>query len=559
MAAEGGLHVRKASASRPSLAHIPHTPQHRNISSTFSSPGASFRNEDDGLIFEFGSRYFRAGFERESAPRCTFAFTPDEQRRVGDYRKWQCPRPKPRRRVRKLETWGKNYELWKMDVRDVDLGVVEDKIERAVREIHTKYLLIEKSPRRLDLIIPPLMPHPLLSTLLNTLFTQFRYPTINLLSTPVLSVVAAGVRSALVIDIGWAETIITGVYEYREVRHSRSVRAMKYLTFEMGKILNEKLREISSEAAETDHEDPESYIDEIGFDDIEDLTERVAWCNSFEEARASSKNELTMSETSMQSLEDSDFVLEIPDHPISSTLKVPFSTLAEAAETALFARNRSPRDLDDNERPLHSLAYKALLDLPLDARALCMSRVIITGGGSNIPGIKNRILDELKHLVEQRGWDPVDGEAAERRRSKMNTMNRLRQQAPQPVATKVTESTDEPPSPQLVQPAGLQEQEKDPIEDNLRKDALKAGFSPPVHGIVQGVETLGAWAGGSMIAGLKARGLVEIERDKFLQAGLLGANKEMEVSVLPKRQSYGHAIPKAIAGDRSTWTLGAWA
>jgi hypothetical protein len=34
--------------------------------------------------------------------------------------------------------WGKDHELWQYDVRGVDLGLVGDKIERALREAFTK-------------------------------------------------------------------------------------------------------------------------------------------------------------------------------------------------------------------------------------------------------------------------------------------------------------------------------------------------------------------------------------------------------------------------------------
>ena len=57
------------------------------------------------------------------------------------------------------------------------------------------------------------------------------------MSAPVLTTVAAGLRAAMVVDIGWAETIITGIYEYREVQCSRSVRASKLLGEEMFKLL----------------------------------------------------------------------------------------------------------------------------------------------------------------------------------------------------------------------------------------------------------------------------------------------------------------------------------
>ena len=39
---------------------------------------------------------------------------------------------------------------------------------------------------------------------------------------------------------------------------------------------------------------------------------------------------------------------------------------------------------------------------------------------------------------------------------------------------------------------------------------------PP--GLIQGVKSLGTWAGGSIVAGARVRGICEVEREKFLSA-----------------------------------------
>ena len=90
------------------------------------------------MIIELGSRFLRAGFAGDAIPTAVVGFRPEEQRRAGDFRKWALGYDKNwRTRIRGKE-WGEGYELWKMDLRDVDLGLVGDKIERAVRDAYTK-------------------------------------------------------------------------------------------------------------------------------------------------------------------------------------------------------------------------------------------------------------------------------------------------------------------------------------------------------------------------------------------------------------------------------------
>ena len=152
----------------------------------------------------------------------------------------------------------------------------------------------------------------------------------------------------------------------------------------------------------------------------------------------------------------------------AKTLQIPFSDLAEPCEHALFAAERDPRALDDEELPIHLLIYQSLLQLPVDARSLCMSRIIFVGGGSNIAGLKSRVLDELDDFIEKRGWNPVHGKAAEQFNNNPS-LQRSKNRQQGPVAVPQTSGSASNP----VRPAAFVEQEADPIDDQLKREALK--------------------------------------------------------------------------------------
>ena len=551
--ASPGYFDRKPSSAqvRPGLAHLqadpgsPHTPQ-RTISSTLSSPSASYRAEEEPIVFEFGARHMSAGFAGESSPRCTLEFGPAESTRVGDYRRWLPGWDGRPRKKRKIETWGDDHELWRMDIREMDIGLVEDKIERAVREAYTKYLLLDyKSTKKLMLVLPSVMPHPLLSVILNKLFQGSPAPpAITLFSSPVLATSAAGCRSSLLVDIGWRETIVTAVCEYREVQEWRSNRGMRTLVIEMGRMLEgrpELAREITAQSQTTTT---------IDFELAEDITARLAWCRSKEP-------------TNGDSTSNEDSSVMIPS-PISSrqSIQIPFSAFAQTVEDSLL-RDPSEQELDDNEQTLQLLIYKSLLALPVDIRTSCMSRIILTGGGSNIPGLKGRLLEEVSALVRDRGWDPVFGKVADSRRlqRKQHAMEKERKKASRAKVTfdvseskvpVVEETNEEQPKPHL-----------DPrLPDFVDEKFLKGqeGRSRPavtVAGFVRSIETLGAWAGASLLAAIRIKGIVEIDRDIYLQHGLAGARKDAaEVSVVSRA---GFAQPVPRTGERTGWALGAWA
>ncbi|KAF2267167.1 actin-like ATPase domain-containing protein [Lojkania enalia] len=536
----------------------PRTPLLRSTSSHFGSPGGSFRAEDEFVVLELGSRFMRGGFPGESTPRCTLTFGPDEQRRVGDYRQWDPEYSQRRRKRKRGQEWGQDYELYRMDLSQLDLALVENKLERAIRETYTKYFLLDQKPRRILLALPPRIPHALMSTILQVLFETAQAPSITILSSPILSTVAAGLRSALVVDIGWAETIVTGVCEYREVLERRTIRAGKLLSEEMAKLLNAELN---------DDAPPGAAKAEISFEEADEVLTRVGWCKSRPKSNRRSLYFPARTSPILEEFEDAVetpepiIILPFPRNTPPTELTVAFASLAKPAERALFAPDTALNEFDDHELPLHHLIYRTLLSLPMDIRRLCMSRIVITGGVSSLPGLKTRVLAELEALVQSRGWDPVRsyGSASARHDAMLRQRRESLELQREEAADKVSESLD-PDLPPAPLSAGLQDPEVDQIDTKLANLALHNGTPPTcsVGGVIRGVETLGAWAGASLVAQLGIKGIVEIERERFLQHGLQGASREKEVSVVPQRQSVGPGVGRG-AGERASWTLGVWA
>lgn len=99
------------------------------LSSSAASPYS--HHAEDPLVFEIGSRLLRAGFAGESAPRCVLEWSSEVF--------W--------RREGIVWTGGGSGgggegegegELWRGDLRSVELGVVEDVVERGVRMAYNK-------------------------------------------------------------------------------------------------------------------------------------------------------------------------------------------------------------------------------------------------------------------------------------------------------------------------------------------------------------------------------------------------------------------------------------
>ncbi|KAI4168384.1 MAG: hypothetical protein LQ343_006469 [Gyalolechia ehrenbergii] len=567
MATTAGYFDRKPTAtSRPGLSHLqgdpasPHTPQ-RTFSSAFSSPALSYRAEEEVVVLELGARHLSAGIVGESNPRCRLDFGPERNRRVGDYRQYLPEYQDRPRKKRRNYKWGEDHELWRMNLREVNLGLVEDKVERVVREAYTKYLLLDSKNKRLVLVLPSLVPHRLLSSILSSIFSNFQTLSITLFSSPVLNVAAAGCRAGLVVDIGWEEAVITSVYELRDVRTQWTTRAMKVVTQQMAILLQEyaKLEGPGQQRRDSPQTQEDTAYDQPSpdsryFEFSEEVTSRIAWCPVKGQGPSESEQgtnsahipeqpvtaEGGASEAHKQTQDHTTVSIPSPLPP-HRTLQIPFAKLAEPVEDGLLAKGSNLHTHDDHEQPLPQLIYKTLLSLPPDVRSQCMARIIITGGGSNIAGLKTRLLNELKTIVKTRGWDPVYGKVAGEAKQHREAVRNSR------LSTNAT--------PSEGADTHLQPQVEDEITEKLQKEKLKSSKATAA-GEIRGVETLGPWAGGSLVASLKVKGVVEIDRDSFLTNGLAGAKKESEVVHAAQRMSLG---ARSGLGEKTGWTLGAWA
>lgn len=113
----------------------PRTP-HRSVPSmpsSYNSP-SSVRAEDEVIIIEFGSRKLRVGFAGDAVPKGVVSFEPEGARRVGDFRRWEVGYVDDWRK----QGWGDEHELWRGDIRGLDLGLVGDRMERGLREAFNK-------------------------------------------------------------------------------------------------------------------------------------------------------------------------------------------------------------------------------------------------------------------------------------------------------------------------------------------------------------------------------------------------------------------------------------
>lgn len=495
--------------SKSGNAATPVTPPTRYISSTYSTPGSTFGQEQDAVILELNSRYIKAGIEGESYPQCRYNLIPLAAKRVDDYRQHLPSYVHPKE---DLERWGDGYEFWKNDVKNMDLGLLSDNLERAVREINNKHLLVDAGTARLVLVVPSLLPHPVLATVLQTIFERWAYPSITLLPTPATALVAAGLRSGILVDIGWEETVVTTTYEYREVKSHRTTRAMKMVSKNVAAWMKKSLQ----------------ATDRFDLEFIEEILRRIGEYICTDD---------TSEDRDQDSPPNDNTVIDWPTDNFSRPIAFSKHSLQTQMVDSLLGKD-SEIYPDDEELPLQQVIYNALLAVSPDIRAICISRIVFTGNGSENKALVSKILKSFTKLLEGRGWTGIQGKKLRAKRAGLSELAQAR-----------AEPADAKHDDMLLSETALAE------ERHLREKAKH--FPPVVHGAVRQVESLGSWSGASLITALKVKSFVEVQRDRFLAQGLGGAARELDVSVVPQ-QGRGVLPSRTKPGERTSWTLSGW-
>jgi len=481
-------------------AAIPATPPTRHLSSNLSTPGSTYGKEEDAIIFELTPRYIQAGIEGESHPQCRISFTPNGSRRHGDYRAWLPGNSHVSEDPD--SSWGDGYELWRNDLKDFDLGLLND----------NTHLLVDAGNARLVLVIPSLLPHPVLSTVLQTLFERWSFASVTLLPAPAMALVSAGLRSGLVIDIGWEETVVTAVYEFREVRSLRTTRAMKLLTSDVARWARHNF--------DSDHQ--------IDLELIEELVRRIS--------AYTARQELT-GDWIRESSEKRHILLEWPTTKFTKSVSIDVADVLPVIWSSLLD-SKGEDGHDDEELPLHKLIYNCLVALPPDVRGICMSRLVFVGYGFDIAVAPPSIMQSLNELVDARGWTEVSGQKVKKGRNEFTVSA---QGTVQPVDARHDDN--------LLAEGSL-------VEERYLRDKAKH-TQPILHGVVRQVDSLGPWVGASLLTSLKVKSFVEIQRERFLTQGLSGASRNTEVSVVqPRTNTLGLRSKPA---ERTSWTLSGWA
>ena len=149
-------------------------------------------SDKQAVIFDIGEAYTKIGFAGESTPRHIIASK--VRRLIGD----------------KLE----ETKVVQHNIQPEDLYEI---LRDFLHMIYFKYLLVNPKERRVIVCESLLCPVKFRNTLAKVLFGYFDVVSLLLAPNHLLSLFTLGVPSALVVDCGYAESLVVPIYEYTPI------------------------------------------------------------------------------------------------------------------------------------------------------------------------------------------------------------------------------------------------------------------------------------------------------------------------------------------------------
>ncbi|CDK24461.1 unnamed protein product [Kuraishia capsulata CBS 1993] len=323
------------------------------------------------VILDLGSRNVTYGFAGEPTPTGTMAYRDlDIQRRELQFSEVKMTKQEANEYLKTLKTdshdlariyagdlqslqWLWNYDKLRPrlgadgSIIHTDQYLEETHLERSLYALFLYELLIDAKSTKVIILEPHFLPEHVKKRYTYVLLNHLHVQSVTSLPSSILTCLGAGVKSGVVIDFGWEYVTVVPVYDLRVIQDlgissGRSAKGLHY--------------EILSSILQGKH-----------------LTREIL--------------------TSMSCHQVFQMVEDIVINRTSSAMEGPH--IDDLIDRYLFPARNTWKSLDSNEMSVVQLVENMIGLLPFDLKKPLQQNVIITGGLSQVPGLKKKIIEQL--------------------------------------------------------------------------------------------------------------------------------------------------------------------
>ncbi|KAI5450353.1 hypothetical protein NCC49_003135 [Naganishia albida] len=522
-----------------------HTTPAKNVTYSPSadlSPGLSNLKKhslygiEDRIIIDPGSRIWKVGFSGEPRPRKVFWATDPDEAICKEGEMWGLD----------LEAMADqmNLELAFALVDGVEspiryeevLRVIKARLTTALRKVYSHDLLTESRSRKVIIVENALLPNRIKQLISEVLFDNLKVPSVSFTSGHMLTLMATGNTTGLVVDFGYHETTVVPVYQSRvmythltttPIGGKAFLQRLKNLLVNFGTytpprksrrpIRPDSKRRAGPSGAEEDNQEAEEVTapkpvleDVLDWWTLEDIRSRGCFVGPAPiQPTRRPDEEVDLREYAKAFLETSE-----ASHATFTLRKNEVSTDSGCGELLVpgWIRERAAEvffeEGDVDALSVVEVILSCLTALPMDLRKAMISSIVVSGGACMMPGFIPRLRTQLLETIlqsaqDEHGKDATTSIQSSKTKAVKFTAYQLEQLR---LRVRETKTQHRRPFRKLVPLASNLTILNDPDPSSGAEGNARAGSAPPFN------PGLLPWIGGS-IAGALQIGSQEVLRE----------------------------------------------
>ncbi|KAM9293859.1 actin-related protein 10 [Gastrophryne carolinensis] len=324
--------------------------------------GLGSGGEKTAVVIDLGESFTKCGFAGETGPRCIIR---------SEIRKPGLTKP-----IRVVQYNINTEELYSYLVEFIHM-------------LYFRHLLVNPRDRRVVLIESVLSPSHFRETLTRVLFKYFEVPSVLFAPAHLMSLLTLGINSAMVLDCGYAESLVLPIYEGIPILSCWGTLPLG------GKAIHKELEgqlleQCTADTGTAKDQNLPLVMSSVPEEIVEDIKVRVCFVSDLQRGLKIQAAKFNIDGASERPPPPPDV-----DYPLDGQKILHVKgAIRDSVVELLFEQ-------DNEEKSIATLILDSLVQCPIDTRKQLAENIVVIGGTAMLPGFLHRLMAEIRYLVEK--------------------------------------------------------------------------------------------------------------------------------------------------------------
>ncbi|NXN31626.1 ARP10 protein, partial [Nycticryphes semicollaris] len=324
--------------------------------------GLGSGGEKTAVVIDLGEAFTKCGFAGETGPRCII---PSE-----------IKKPDVTKPIKVVQYNINTEELYSY-------------LKEFIHMLYFRHLLVNPRDRRVVIIESVLCPSHFRDTLTRVLFKHFEVPSVLFAPSHLMSLLTLGINSAMVLDCGYAESLVLPIYEGIPILSCWGSLPLG------GKAIHKELEYQLLEQCTVDTglakgQSLPSVMGSVPEDIVEDIKVRTCFVSDLQRGLKIQAAKFNIDGSAERPSPPPDVDYPLDGEKILHVV----GPIRDSVVEILFEQ-------DNEETSVATLILDSLIQCPIDTRKQLAENLVVIGGTAMLPGFLHRLMAEIRYLVEK--------------------------------------------------------------------------------------------------------------------------------------------------------------